>query len=171
MSIYQAMFRLPTVAEATGTPDQTIKRWLHEDRLLGAQKIAGGGGRGRPRSFQFYNVMEIALVKVLLDFGTRDASAAFAAARRFAHEGDEGRDPGFPYPDGLTLLGVGDGRAEVVNWHPNKDAWFGLRIGLGKPGAILVVEVNPIFRRVVSGLGFDPGKVVRDAYASQGDAP
>lgn len=184
MNIFHRQFSTGQVVAATGVSNASIQSWLKRDLVIGhksaasvegagAAPIEGGGSPGAHRRFSFYNVMEIATAKALLDAGLGSVSDAFKAGTRFAHIstgqipgiGPE-RLPGLPFPGAcFTVLCVRGGNAVIDRWTPQSDFYANVRNRLGK--GFVVLEVNPIFEKVTNELGHDYRDVLELAY---GDA-
>ena len=84
----QERFQLAQVAEIIDTSPQTIKGWLHRDLVVGhAAMVEGGADTGRRRSFSVHALMQMAVIKALLDIGLRNDALARDASTVFAHLG------------------------------------------------------------------------------------
>ena len=175
MTIFDDKFSTGQVIKATGVSNPTLQSWLKRNMIIGHKEGTGIEGAGSPgvyRRFSFFNVMEIAVAKALIDVGVKDLTAAFEVAREFAHTGDgpvfnqPGRQPSTPFNEvGITLLCVGEKRSECVHWQPGKDPLSIIFSRLKKPEGIIILHMNKLFDRVTSALGYHPEKVLQDAYA------
>lgn len=174
MNIFQQRFSTGQVVAATGLPNATLQSWLKRDLIVGHKQYApiqGGGSPGAHRGFSFFNVMEIAIAKALLDAGMGSVSDACKAAMGFAHVGNgqigdmrPERRPGLPYNDAcLTVLCVRQENSVVEIWKPKSDLFITARHRLGE--GFVVLEINPIFERVTHRLGHDYRDVLNFAYS------
>lgn len=167
MNIFNDQFTLGQVAEAIQTNPETIKTWMKKGLITNAP--TEGAGPGIRRLHSFFGVMEMAVAAALIDAGVKDNDVVFYASKFFAHAGDgpmndrPGRVPGCPFTEGLTYIAVGNGRSEEVLYRPGKDMMASTRYGLGGAEVIIFVEINSIFRRVVTALGHDPADVMKIA--------
>lgn len=163
MGIDSKTFQLGAAAKAAGVPTQTVKTWMHLNRITG-QHVAGGRDEGNRRAFPFHTVMETAVAKTVLDIAFhRDLDRAFAAAQMFAHtnagfvEGvTSNRHGGYPFAEGRTLLCASADRARIVNLQDGQDLMHEIGKALGAPVSLVIVDLNAVFDRVVRALGFDP---------------
>lgn len=174
MNIFHHPFSTGQVVAATGVSNSALQSWLKRDLIVGHKEgapIEGGGTPGAHRRFSFFNVMEIAVAKALLDVGMGSVSDAFRAAMGFAHVGNgelpglrPERRPGLPYNDTcLTILCVRQDQSTVEIWKPKSDVFISARQRLG--GGFVVLEINPIFERVTHQLGYDHRDVLSLAYS------
>lgn len=185
MNIFEEEFSTGRVVEAASASNATLQTWLRRDLIVGHRgkaPIGGGGTPGAHRKFSFYNVMEIAVGKGLIDVGAPSVEAAFQAASDFAHTGTTpsgwAGDPAAPYPrePGMpfnpywkvckTLLCVAGQRSEVFAWDGKGDLWSMARAELGFPEGMILLEIDGIYERVVRALGHDPWGVLRFCYRS-----
>lgn len=174
MNIFQDRFTTGQVVAATDLPNHTLQSWLKRNMLTGnpVEPIEGGGASGSHRKFSFFTVMEIAIAKALTDLGI-SAADALKTARHFAHvgrgplPGSPERRPSLPYlNNGMaarTLICAAGGRSVEVLWEVKKDIIAQARWQL-QSAAFVIVEVDEIFERVVSHLGYDPRDVMNFAY-------
>lgn len=178
MNIFHAQFSTGQVVEATGVSNNTLQTWLKRNLIVGQKDapITGGGTPGAHRRFSFFNVMEIAVIKALVDLGL-NVSDAGHAAMHFAHSApgsigdDRVRLPSLPFNTlrnpCFTIMVVSGDRSHVLPWQPGKageDAMVLARHYLGNPVGWVTVEINRIFEAVVTALGFDYRDVLAQAY-------
>jgi len=177
MDIFDTQFTTGQVVAATGVSNNTLQTWLKRNLIVGQKNapISGGGTPGAHRRFSFFNVMEIAVTKALVDVGL-SVSDALHAAVRFAHSapgpiGDElVRLPSLPFNTlrnpCFTVLCVSGDKSHVLPWVPGKgdDAMVLARHYLGNPLGWITLQINPIFESVVTRLGFDYRDVLKRAY-------
>lgn len=187
MFIFHHQFSTGQVVAATGVSNATLQTWLKRDVIVAQPPeaaeheltITGGGKPGAHRRFSFFNVMEIALAKTLIDAGLRDLDNAFKAARHFAHSGcgpienvRPARSPGCPFDtagtSATTLLAVREDQSGEFLYKVGSDVlpliWH--RIG-GRDG-FLLIDAQVVFDRVVAALGFNPEEVLALAYGRRG---
>lgn len=176
MNIFHDQFSTGQVIAATGVSNATLQSWLKRDLIIGhktSAPIAGGGTPGAHRRYSFFNVMEIAVAKALLDAGAGNVSDAFKAASHFAHTGQgplpglsPERAPGLPFTTSaggcLTLVCMSGNMSLETPYQPGCDFYANVRNRLG-PGCV-VLEVNGLFERVTARLGYDFRDVLKDAY-------
>jgi hypothetical protein len=163
MGIDSETFQLGAAAKAAGVPTQTVKVWLHTGRVT-AQDVTGGRDVGTRRNFPFFTVMELATARALTEVAfQRDLERTFAAAQMFAHtnagfvEGvTSSRHGGYPFAEGRTLLCASTDRARIINLQDGQDLMHEIGKALGAPVALVIVDLNAVFDRVVHALGFDP---------------
>lgn len=169
-NIFQEQFTLGQVADAIQTNPETIKTWMKKGLIFRAP--TEGGGPGTRRLHSFFGVMEMAVAAALIEAGVKDNEVAFYAARSFAMAGDgpigdcPGRIPGCPFHEGLTYVAIGNGQSTEVLYRPGKDMMASARHRLGGAEVIIFVEINSIFRRVVTALRHDPVEVMKIAKQS-----
>lgn len=129
-------FQLGQVAEILDTSPQTIKGWLHRGLVVGYAEeggeplIEGGAATRTRRSFSINAVMQMAVLKQLIDFGMRDTERMVRASAAFAHTGGGAsgwiggtpdlrgqRLPGMPYHFnyGRTFLVIGKASSTVIH--------------------------------------------------------
>lgn len=175
MTIFSAKFSTGQVVEAAGVAHETLQNWMKRDLVIGHKQIEGGGSQGRHRQFSFFNVMEIAVAKALIDVGMTDLQAAFRAADAFAHAGQgplpgtPERAPGCPFKDapGITLIVANKDWSDEIFLSPTDSAMklyadiFSRRIG--NAGAV-ILNASDVFDRVTSRLGYHPDEVMGAAY-------
>lgn len=176
MNIFHAQFSTGQVVDATGVSNATLQSWLKRELVVGQKDnpIVGGGSPGMHRRYSFFNVMEIAIAKALVDAGLGDLTVAFDAARRFAHVGcgrigdRPERLPSVPYNTagiaGMTLLCVAGESSSITLWQPGKDPLPNISFELGHSDGFVLLKVDPVFERVVSKLGYQPHEVRQLAY-------
>lgn len=166
MNIFQATFSTGQVATAAGVSAANLQTWIRRHLIIGHKDhpIEMPGGPGYRRNFSFYNVMEIAIAKALIDLGV-DLVDAFRASVRFAHSGNEMRMPGVPFDGPVsTLLCVSGDRSAIVEWSPGDDVLSDVRDQLGGPDGFVLLEVLPVFDRVAVALGYHPQAIIEAAY-------
>ncbi|WP_283177322.1 MerR family transcriptional regulator [Gemmobacter sp. 24YEA27] len=167
MNIFHEKFSTGQVVEATGVSNDTLQNWLKRKLIVGQKDIDGGGSQGRHRQFTFFNLIEIAAAKALIDVGMTDLKAAFYAASRFSHSGDEARVPGCPFNKGygITLLVAGQGWAREVFLSENETAldFYTQNIQSSAVGAT-IVNMSRVFDLVTTRAGFHPEAVLEIAY-------
>lgn len=71
----------------------------------------------------------------------------------------------------MTIVAVGGERSKEVCYRPGTDMMTETRHDLGGADVIIFIEINAIFRRVVTALGHDPVKVMRLAQQSLDAVP
>lgn len=179
MNIFHHKFTTGQTVEATEVPHATIQSWMKRGHVVGSREtgaVEGGGTPGSHRRFSFFNVMEIAVAKALTDAGLGDLDAAFRAAIHFAHAGRgfisdvfPARIPSCPFDPqstrAYTLIFARPDGSEEVPWRPGRDV---LASALHGRGGCVLIEVNPIFDRVVTSLGYHPTDVLDLAYGRKG---
>lgn len=162
MDIFDAQFSTGQVLAAAGMANPGLQTWIRRGMIVGHKDrpIDMPGSPGIRRTFTFHNVMEIATAKALVDVGA-ELIDAFRAAAMFAHTGDEERLPGLPFAnDAYTLLCMAGDRSTVVEWEPGTDVLANIRHDLGRPLGFVILQVNPLFDRVTSSLGYHPEAVL-----------
>jgi hypothetical protein len=183
MNIFYDQFSTGQVVQATGVPNATLQSWIKRNVIVaqppeGAEpraRITGGGTPGAHRRFSFFNVMEIAIAKALLDAGFGDLENAFKAARHFAHAGRGGiskdfpaRVPGCPYDRAgmaaTTLVAVRGDRSTEHLWKVGTDPIPSICHELQSHEGCVLIDAGMVFDRVVTALGYDPVKVMAFAY-------
>lgn len=179
MSIFNEKFSTGQVVEATGVSNETLQNWLKRGFLIGhrnTQAIEGGGSSGVHRRFSFFNVMEIATAKALIDAGITNLSHVFKAAGSFSHVGHGPiddiqplRDPALPFDttveNGVTLLCVSGERNYVHFWKIGQDPLPVIRHALAGAKGYFILEMNEIFDLVVARLGHHPQAVLEAEYS------
>lgn len=166
MSIFTAEFETGQVIKAADVTNSALQSWIRRSLIIGhkGHEIDMPGTPGIRRKFSFYNVMEIAIAKALVDLGVELADA-FKAASAFAHTGDGERDPSLPFREaGVTLLCVAGSRSGEFLWKPGTDITAVIRLHLGRPIGWTTLEVLPVVDRVTSALGYHLQKVIDEAY-------
>ncbi|CAH1653441.1 conserved hypothetical protein [Hyphomicrobiales bacterium] len=166
MSIFNAEFVTGQVLVAADVTNSALQTWIRRNLLVGHKnhEIDMPGSPGIKRKFSFFNVMEIAIAKALVDLGVELADA-FKAAALFAHTGDDDRLPSLPFRGvGFTLLCVSGPHSHAVQWKPDVDTVADVRVMLRQPKGWTTLEVMPVFDRVTVTLGYHPSAVVDEAY-------
>lgn len=174
MSIFQAKFRIDQLTQAASVTSAQVQNWSRRGLIVGHDKIEGGGAQGRPRHFSFFNLMEIAAAKALIDAGMGDLNSVFRAAHHFAHTGQgelpntPERKPGCPYdvPGSFTLLAAGPNWSETVLLKAN-DTALKLYTDLmhdSPTNGCIVVNISKVFERAMIATGHDPVEVMKAAY-------
>lgn len=182
MNIFHAHFSTGQVVQATGVPNATLQSWLKREVVVAtrpdaAGEITGGGTPGAYRRFSFFNVMEIAIAKALLDAGLGDLENAFKAASHFAHTGRVAisdqfptRIPGCPYNNAgmaaATLIAVRGDRSTERLWKVGTDVITDICDDLHSRDGFVLIDADIVFERVLSALGFNPRDVMAFAYRS-----
>ena len=176
MNIFHEKFSTIQVIAATGVTNDNLQNWLKRQLIIGQKTIEGGGVQGRHRQWSFFNLMEIAAAKALIDVGMTDLNSAFQAANRFAHvgQGPDGytpeRSPGCPHTKfpGITLLVAGPGWSNEVFVSPDDNAlklYTDLtRTGAGRKEGGVFVNMSDVFDLTVSRVGYHPEEVIELAY-------
>jgi hypothetical protein len=175
MGIDSETFQLGKVAKAAGVPTQTVKVWVHTGRVT-TQNVTGGRDERSRRNFPFFAVMELATAKAVLDVAFQRAiDRAFAAAQMFAHTNTgfvdgitSDRHGGYPFAEGRTLLCASSDRVGIINLQDGQDLTHEIRRAIGAPIALVIVDMNAVFDRVVRALDFDPRDEI-DAMYGRGD--
>jgi hypothetical protein len=175
-NIFEEKFSTGQIVKATGVSNAALQTWLKRGIIVGHRNadIEGGGSPGLHRRYSFFNLMEIATAKAIIDCGVSDLALAFQAARAFAHVGSgplpgeaPERQPGMPFYDHRTLLCVGQsGGTYVAFWKSGNDPLANIRMALGRPAGFLVIDINDLFDRVVAVLGYHPQAVLDFAYSA-----
>lgn len=162
MNIFYAQFNTGQVLKAAGVTNASLQTWIRRGAIIGhkGHEIENPGSPGYRRSFSFHNVMEIATAKALIDIGV-DLADAFHAAAMFAHAGDDSRSPSLPFTSqAYTLLCVAGNHSDVVEWVPGIDILASIRLALHRPLGFVVLQMNPLFDRVTTALGYHPEEVL-----------
>lgn len=183
MNIFHQTFSTGEVVTAAGVSNAALQSWLKRGIIIGHKDkpIEGAGSPGAHRRFSFFNVMEIAIAKALLDAGMGEPREAFNAAVHFAHVGCGAipgispiRDPSLPFDpstNAYTLMCVHKGRTNIVPYRPKQDAMAGIMHDVrihGSDGLVLLF-VDPVFERVVTALRHHPQEVLDLAYGRGGN--
>ncbi|MFG1303687.1 hypothetical protein V5F34_06060 [Xanthobacter autotrophicus] len=166
MSILGEEFSTGQVLEAADVTNAALQSWIRRGLIVGhkGHSIDMPGSPGVRRKFSFYNVMEIAVAKALIDLGV-ELVDAFKAAASFSHAGDEERRPSLPYRgQGFTLLCVAGQQSTEVFWKPGEDITEEIRIRLAQPFGWTTLFVDDLFDRVVSALRHHPQAVIDEEY-------
>ncbi len=182
MQFFHQQVETTKVAEVCSITPNVLHGYLKRGLIVRHRDtgvVTGGGKRGMRKHFTFYNVMEVALARELIDVGVGggDPVAAFQAAQNFAHvSSDDGgtpaieRLPGLPFPPslGVTLLAIGGGRSWDLVASPGREdgTYFKLKHQLGT-GSFVIIDASAVFNRVATGLGYEPRTVLRDAYGAE----
>lgn len=176
MSIFNQEFSTGEVVRATGVSNETLQNWLKRGYLVGQKhKIEGGGSSGVHRRFSFFNLMEIATAKALIDAGVTNLTHAFKAAVSFAHVGGgaiEGiqplRDPALPFDttveNGITLLCVSGEKSHTHFYQFGHDPLPIIRNALGRAQGYFILEMDEVFELVMGRLGKHPQAVLEAEY-------
>ncbi|MCV0429021.1 MAG: hypothetical protein K5905_26500 [Roseibium sp.] len=182
MNIFNDKFASGQVIKSAGISNATLQSWLKREVIVGQKDgsvIEGGGSPGRHRRFSFYNLIEIATAKALIDCGVSDLQVAFSTARKFAHTGIAAtkehpeRNPGMPFNIsndalGQTLLCMSGEHSFVAFWQPGTDPLLEIRTALRRPIGFVILDMNELFDRVTASLGYHPQEVIEHAYSSSG---
>lgn len=177
VDLFNQTYTAQTVALATGATAKQITDWTNQGLIIGQNKRPG---RGRAREFSWFNVMEVAAAMALMEIGIRSPADAFRFAQHFAHFGDGGggwvgrddgepeRLPGVPFHHGRgrTILCVAGGEAHIALVRHRKPFDLeALRWSLGRPIAMIVLDVTEIFRAVTLRMSLDYGEVLDAVYS------
>lgn len=171
MSIFHQQFTNSEIVAATGVTNFQLQNWLKRGQIVGQRDSAveGGGSPGKHRRFSFFNLMEVAIAKALIDLGVSDMQRVTNAAAAFAHTGDcingdrPARTPGLPFEKGQTLLIVGPERSEEYQILPTER--LGLVAALAQHGVgAVVLNASKVFENTLRRAGFDPAAILREAY-------
>lgn len=169
MSIFHQQFTNSEIVAATGVTNFQLQNWLKRGQIIG-HGVEGGGSPGRYRKFSFFNLMEIAVAKALIDVCMTDMQRVTEAAAGFAHTGNgaigdrPGRQPGFPFKDGKTLLIVGPDRSGEYQIGPN-DHPLGLLAAIKEHGmGAVVIDASEVFWVTLRRAGLDPEAAIKEAY-------
>jgi len=168
-------FTTGQVVAATGVANESLQNWLKRELIVGQKAIEGGGSKGRQRRYSFFNVIEIAMAKALIDAGLTALEPAFHAAHVFAHTGDSRRLPACPFNQrpGYTLLLAGPGWADTFFMAPDAKALelYAALVPQGRIGATFI-NASRVFDNVCSRLmeitgdsQFHPEAVLEAAYS------
>lgn len=176
MSLFTSQFDTSAVARACGVTANVVHNYLKRDLLSEVRgQVTGGGGRGKGKHFTFYNVMEVAIARALMEAwgqGKGDPERAFIAAEQFAHFGEEydglRRHPAVPFEgSGHTLFVVGsEGQTRelfIPSGVPGADyhsIWREIR----SPN-FTIINASRVFETVVERLGADPADALAECYA------
>lgn len=171
MSIFHQQFTNSEIVAATGVTNFQLQNWLKRGQIVGQgdSEVGGGGGPGRHRRFSFFNLMEVAVAKALLDVGLTDMQRVTSAAVGFAHTGDgaigsrPGRAPGCPFKEGKTLLIVGPNRTEEYQLLSSERLGLATAILQHGIGAV-VIDVSEVFEITLHRARLDPAEAIRVAY-------
>jgi hypothetical protein len=165
MQIQETKFTLAETAKGSGASADSIQNWIKSGKISGTDQIEGGEGKGNRRLFSFRSVMEIAAANALLETTfQRDVAHAFRCAKIFAHIGEDGRIPGFPFEDGNTVLCASKDHARVIQYIPTHDILATMRDRLLEPTAFIVLDMSTVFDCVVQALGYQPQQQIDLAY-------
>ena len=190
MNIFQETFSTGKVVKAANITNAKLQSWMRRDLIVGHRKkapIGGGGAPGSSREFSYFNVMEIAVAEAVLQVGSQSVEEAFHIAMGFAHMGNGAsfwageeepplpRDPGMPFnphvhPGCQTLLCVAGTASVTVPWKPGSDAYIDARHKLHNPASMVIIEIDPIYERVVKALGHNPWEVKQFCYSKVTEA-
>lgn len=168
MSIFHQQFTNSEIVTATGVTNFQLQNWLKRGQIIG-QGVEGGGSPGKHRKFSFFNLMEIAVAKALIDVGMSDMQRVTYAAAGFAHTGDgaignrPGRVPGCPFKEGKTLLLVGPNRTDEYQLLSSERLGLAAAILQHGIGAV-VIDVSQVFEITLRRAGLDPAEAIREAY-------
>lgn len=169
MSIFQQQFTNSEIVTATGVTNFQLQNWLKRGQIVG-QGVEGGGSPGKHRKFSFFNLMEIAVSKALIDTGLTDMQRVTHAAASFAHVGRgsigdrPARQPGFPFKEGKTLLIVGPDRSREYQINRN-DHPLGLLAAIKDHGiGAIVIDASDVFSLTLRRAGLDPAAALNEAY-------
>lgn len=176
MGIFDQWFSTPQVGAATDAGENKIQNWLKRGRVVGIDKISGGGSQGSHRRFTFNGAMEIGIAEALLHAGFKDVERAFKAATVFAHSGlctdlfTIERKPGCPCPGpGRTIMLVGP-EAHFIIYADDTTTINSISALLHRcGGGATIIDAGLVFNRVVTRLGFQAGEVLNEAYG-EGEA-
>ena len=113
-NLAQPNFSIGRVALATGVKAETIRTWFKTGKIsLGATDLdVPQEGLGRMLSGR--TAIAIGIAGALTGLYEIKTEIAVNAAIKFAHVGDEHRDPGFLFPTGSTFLVIGPHGSEIV---------------------------------------------------------
>ena len=165
MTILERKFTAQEVAEAAGIQSRSVADWATRGLIVGHGP--GSTGRGKPREFTFEQAMQIALAAHLMEAGIKSPKIAFHIAMRFAHSGDDSRNPGMPFHHnrGETWLIVSGDHSRIVlaDEHgmiaPERAFPQSLRAF-----AYITLNLSGLFDRVCAALGAHPNEVLDAAY-------
>jgi len=148
---------------------QRLNSWHERGLITGLKDLEGAGKQGRNRRYSFYNVMEVAIAKALIDQGL-NVKMAFKAAQMFAHSGADGRKMSLPlhHKIGQTYLAADNktGKSQI-GIMPETDAALFIRsigIALGNQVSWAIVDVSELFMDVSLNCGVNYRKVLDEAY-------
>lgn len=179
MHTSHATFSTGQVVAATGVAHESLQNWLKRGLVVGQKDIEGGGAKGRHRRYSFFNVIEIAMAKALIDAGMSTLEHAFYAAALFSHTGVGGRIPSHPFNQrpGYTLLVAGPGWADTFFLSPDTKALelYAALVPQGRIGATFI-NASRVFDNVCGRLmeitgdkQFHPEAVLEAAYSKAGE--
>lgn len=178
MSIYQQTFTTGQIVEATGVTNMSLQNWLKRNLIVGQKEIQGGGSPGRHRQYSFFNLIEIAMAKALIEAGMTDMPTIFQAASSFSHSQtkktkEPTREAGMPFnvEGARTLLIAGPKWSEVI-FFKTDDAAISLFAKMRPHGTLrcVVVDATDVFHRVINAIGLESHKVIREAYEKNLDS-
>lgn len=165
MKIFHEEFSTGQILKAADVSNAALQTWIRRGLIVG-QKDTGidmPGQPGKRRAFTYFNAVEIATAAALVAGGC-DLRDAFQAGAHFAHAGTNGRIPGLPFKDGLTVLCVAGDRSADLRWAKGVDIYVSARHALGQPLSITMLDMNELIDRVCVALGHHPQKVIDQAY-------
>lgn len=172
MSVFQRRFSNAEIVAATGITNDQLQNWMKRGLIIGQKDIDGGGSPGRHRSFSFFNVMEVAIAKAIIDAGgMSDLKDVFRAAHHFAHFGEgelpgkPARRPSVPFntPMSKTLLLAGRGWSDEILL-TGSDSVMRLSASILRAGGCTVVDASAAFYNALNRLGIEPSAVMHEAY-------
>jgi len=183
MDILNLKLEARQVATLADIDPAKMQLWLNRNLIVGQlEPIEGGGSRGIRRKFSFFNLMDIAIARALVDAGLAPKSA-FQISQYFAHTGGDRtetspeRHPSLPFHQshGDTILATSLGR----HWIGTVDEKSGggiqamfFHLSLARTErpveSAAIVNTSAIFSQVCEGLSLHPYKVLDEIY---GDDP
>lgn len=179
MTILGRRFFNAEVLHATGITNDQLQNWMKRGLIISAEDVEGGGGPGRYRTFSFFNLMEVAIAKALIDAGQGDLRLVTRAAQVFAHTGNgplpgkPARLPGLPFnvPESRTLMLSSPQRSEEYLL-TKKDGALSLYAAIRSHGAgATVIDATDAFRVAMTRLDISPDFEMRAAYGEADYVP
>lgn len=154
---------LSEICEYSGFNPATARSYINRGHVVGAdgENSLPGKGTGRHRQYSWYALNQFFIAKRLMDVGL-EAKTAFAAAVKYVHFGDRNlRHPSLPYhfSHGQTLLVV----------FPDEKVRVMLAKDLSPYSDHTSINCSKAFRDLGQKMGFDPDKVLMDAYPQAKD--
>lgn len=172
MSIFHRRFLNAEIVLSTGVTNDQLQNWMKRGLIIGQDGVEGGGGPGRHRTFSFFNLMEVAIAKALIDAGQGDLQIATRTAKFFAHTGDgalpgkPARLPGLPFyvPNSKTLIISGAKRSEEYLL-TGKDRPLSLYAAIMAHGSgATVIDASKVFQEVMTILDISAHFTLKEAY-------
>ena len=179
MDLLQRKFSAQSVALATGATAKQITDWCNQGQIVGQREPLG---KGHKREFSFFNVMEVAVARALMETGVTSPGDAFRAAQRFSHTGNGGADwigddalqdnapvryPGLPfhYTHGETFVYVAGAKCSITL----DDSITSVMRSLGRPAGFLALNLSAIFAATMARMALNHAEVLDAIYGGASD--